>query len=138
MHFRIRSLLAASLVVAALAACSSDKATGPDPALIGTWNATSFMALGQDLIQQGGMTLEATLTNANTYTLDVTGDLTGNCDPGPDCVVTGNYSATAAQITFDPGTVDAVTFNYSIAGSTMTLTGNIGGIPATITLQKVP
>jgi len=137
MQLRTRSLLAASLVVAALGACSSDEATGPNPALIATWNCTSFMALGQDFITQG-MTLEATFTNANTYTLDVTGDLTGNCNPGPDCIVNGNYSATATQITFDPGTADAVTFNYSIAGSTMTLTGNISGIPATITLQQVP
>lgn len=136
MHLRARSLLATSLLVAALAACSSDEATGPDPALIATWNCTSFSALGQDFIQQG-MTLQATFTNADTYTLTVTGDLTGNCNPGPDCVVNGTYSATATQITFDPGTVDAVTFNYSIVGNTMTLTGNIEGIPATITLEKV-
>lgn len=134
MRHHLRFPFAALLVAAALAACSED-ATGPNPALIGSWNVTSFNALGQDFIANG-MTMQVTFA-ADTYTLDVTGDLSGSCNPGPDCVVTGNYSATASQLTFDPGTVDAVTFNYSITGSNITLTGSIEGIPVTITGTKV-
>ncbi len=134
---RIRhSALATAGIVALLAACSSDSGTSPaDPALIGTWNVTSFQALGQDFIAQG-MTMIATFTNAGTYTLDVTNDLTGTCDPGPDCVAMGDYSATATQFTFDPGTVDAVTFSYTIVGTTLTFTGSISGVPVTVTATK--
>lgn len=137
MYAKRRSLFAASLFVAALAACSSDSATGPNPALYGSWNCTNFLALGQDLIVDGGMTLQGTFTNTNTYTLAVTGDLTGSCSPGPDCVVSGDYSATGSRLTFDPGTPGAITVNYSIAGDILTLSGNLNGVPATITLQRI-
>ena len=136
MRITRRSLLAASFLAVALAACSSDESTGPDPALIGVWNATSINALGTDLIADG-MTLVATVNNDGTYELDITGDLMGACTPGPDCVVTGDYSATATQITFDPGTPDATTLNYSISGNNLTLSGNIGGIPVTFAFTRV-
>ena len=136
MRITRRSLFAASFLAVALAACSSDESTGPDPALIGDWNATSIVALGTDLIADG-MTLVATVNNDGTYELDITGDLMGACDPGPDCVVTGDYTATATQITFDPGTVDQTVLNYSISGNNLTLSGNIGGIPVTFAFTRV-
>ena len=136
MRITRRSPLAAPLLVLALAACSSDESTGPNPALIGDWNATSIIALGTDFIA-GGMTLVATVNNDGTYALDITGDLMGACDPGPDCVVTGDYTATATQITFDPGSPDEATLNYSISGNNLTLSGNIGGIPVTFAFTRV-
>ena len=136
MRITRRSLFAASVLAVALAACSSDESTGPNPALIGVWYATSITALGTDLIADG-MTLEATVNNDGTYALDITGDLMGACDPGPDCVVSGDYSATATQITFDPGTPDATTLNYSISGNVLTLNGNIGGIPVMFAFIRV-
>lgn len=135
MHGIRRSLFGAAFLAAALAACSEDKATGPDPALIGTWNATSINALGTDLIADG-MTLTATVNNDGTYALDITGDLMGACTPGPDCVVTGDYTATATQITFDPGTADQAVLNYSINGNNLTLTGTISGIPVTFAFTR--
>ncbi len=135
MRITRRSLFAAASLVVVLAACSEDKATGPDPALIGVWNATSINALGTDLIADG-MTLTATVNNDGTYELDITGDLMGACDPGPDCVVTGDYTATATQITFDPGTVDQTVLSYSINGNNLTLSGNIGGIPVTFAFTR--
>jgi hypothetical protein len=136
MRIARRSLVAASFLVAVLAACSEDSPAGPDPALIGVWNATSILVPGTDLIADG-MTLTATVNNDGTYELDITGDLMGACDPGPDCVVTGDYSATATQITFDPGSVDETTLNYSISGNNLTLGGNIGGIPVTFAFTRV-
>jgi len=136
MRIARRSLIAASFLAAALAACSEDSPAGPDPALIGVWNATSINALGTDLIADG-MTLVATVNNDGTYELDITGDLMGACDPGPDCVVTGDYSATATQITFDPGSVDETRLNYSISGNNLTLSGTIGGIPVVFAFTRV-
>jgi hypothetical protein len=118
----------AFLLLGALAAgCSSDDdGTEPTSQLVGTWNAISFQGLGQDFVAQG-MTFRLTLTSSGTYTLVITNDLIGSCDPGPDCSQTGTYSATATQFTLDPGTIDSVTFSYAIQGNTMTFTGSIDG-----------
>ena len=91
--------------------------------------------MGQDVIAQG-MTLTITLTATGTYTLVVTADLIGSCDPGPNCTQTGAYTSTATTITVDPGTVDEVTLNYTIQGTTLTLTGSIDAIPVTIVFTK--
>jgi hypothetical protein len=145
MSARRLSRFAASLAVLSLAvfstACSDDDDDGtgpvddPEAALVGTWNATSFVGLGQDFVAQGmGVTL--TLTSSNTFTFAVTNDLIGACDPDTACSETGSYSATASQITFDPGTVDAETFTYTIQGSTLTVTGSIDGTPVTIAFTR--
>jgi len=138
-----RTLLAAAFCGAAALAptvsgCGSDGngGTGPSPALYASWNATSFMALGTDFIANG-MSLILTLDPAGTYTLDITNDLIDACDPGPDCVNGGSFSGTATQVKIDPGTQDEVVFNYSIAGTTLTLTGSIDGNAATITLERL-
>lgn len=137
---RARLALYLALVSAAplplLGGCSSDdNGTGPGSALVATWNATSFSALGQNFIALG-MTLRITFASGGTYSINIAGDLIGACDQGTSCVNTGSYSATATQVTLDPGTADAVTFNYTIQGQTLTLTGSIDGNQATITLTR--
>lgn len=137
MRVRRASLLAplyAAALTSIVAACSDD-GTGPTAALVGTWNATSFTAFGQDFVAQG-MDLTLTLTASGTYTLVITGDLIDACDPGPNCTETGAYTFTATTITVAPNTADAVTFAYSIQGTTMTFTGSLNGIPATITFTR--
>jgi hypothetical protein len=137
MRVRRSSLLAPLCAVAltsVVPGCSDD-GTGPTSPLVGTWNATSFTALGQNLIAQG-MTLTLTLTAAGTYTLVVTGDVVDICDPGPNCTLTGTYTSTATTITTDPGTADAQTFAYTIQGTTLTFTGSLSGVPATIIFTK--
>jgi len=132
-----RAFLLAPLCALALtpivSGCSDD--TGPSSPLFATWNATSFTALGDDFIADG-MTLRVTLSATGTYTLVVTGDLVGSCDPGPNCTETGNYTYTATNITIDPGLADEVTFAYTIQGTTLTFTGSIGGNPVTIRFTK--
>lgn len=123
----------------AVAGCSSDEpstAPGVNPAVVGTWNATSFLAGGTDFITQG-MGLSFVLSANGTYSFNITNDQGGLCDPGmTDCTDTGNYTASGTQIVLDPGTTDTETLNYSISGTTMTITGNIDGTAITVVLNK--
>ncbi|MGD8496935.1 MAG: hypothetical protein PVF05_12170 [Gemmatimonadales bacterium] len=143
---RFPLLLALVGLVAALPACSgSDNndngtGTGPssDPAYVGVWNATSFSAFGMDAIDLG-MELQAEFSTS-TYLLTVTNDQVGICDAAgtSDCTSSGDLSGTSSQVTFDPGTADAVAFDYTVSGTTMTFTGSIDGAPVSIVFAKVP
>ncbi|MEZ4413883.1 MAG: hypothetical protein R2910_12920 [Gemmatimonadales bacterium] len=136
---RLRLLHLAVLLPVAIASCSSDDANGPTPApgaaLHTSWNVTAFATAADDFIAQG-MVLVITYKSDGTYTLTVTNDLVGICNPGPNCVEGGDYTATATAVTLDPGTVDEVVFDYTIAGTTLTMNGDIGGTPVTITATK--
>ncbi len=138
MRARRTTLLARILLTVPLgvlpAACSDDPVE-PGSALVGTWNATSFMAMGQDFIAMG-MSIRAAFASGGTYSFTVTGDLIGACDPNPDCVDTGTWSATTTQLTLDPGTADEEIFAYTIAGTVLTLTGDIDGTPVVIVFNK--
>lgn len=105
-------------------------------AVVGTWNATSFNALGQDLVAQG-MGISFTFSDQASYSFSVTNDQNDVfCNPGPDCTDGGSYVATATQITLDPGTTDAAVLNYAINGTTMTVNAVIEGAPITATFAK--
>ena len=136
---RAARYLAALLAVAA-AACSSDDSNGPSPApgaaLHASWNVTSFATGTDDFIAQG-MVLVIAFKSDSTYSLTVTNDLVGICSPGPDCMEGGDYTATATTLTLDPGTIDEVVFGYSIAGTTLTMNGDIGGTAVTITATRI-
>jgi len=121
-----------------LACSDEDSSTGPAPgaALVGTWDATSFATDFEDFIAQG-MTLQITLNADKTYEIEFTNDLVGACNPGPDCINTGDYGATVSTLTIDPGTADQTVFIYNIKGTELTLTGQIGGIDVTIVLDRV-
>ena len=124
------------MLVAALAACDDDdNPTGVTADLVGTWQVTSFTAPGFPDLIAAGMGLTLTLTE-NEYTISITNDQADFCDGATNCTDSGTYSATSSQITLDPGTVDAITFNYSIQGSTMTWTGSIEGTPVTIVATR--
>lgn len=130
------TLLALTLLLPLAVSCSGDDATGPssDP-LVGTWQVTSFQALGIDVIQQG-MTMKLTLSASKSYTIVITNDAIGSCENATTCTDTGIFSSTSTQITMDPGTTNEITFSYVINGSTMTFTGNIDDVPVTVVLQK--
>jgi lipocalin-like protein len=129
-------LMVMAVLMPLVVSCSDDESTGPDSdPLVGTWQVTSFEALGVDAIDLG-MSMQITLTAAKTYTFVITNDALGSCDGATSCTQSGTYSSTSTQITFDPGDPDEVTLNHSAQGTTMTLTGDIDGDPVTIVLQR--
>ena len=100
---------------------------GGNSAVVGTWNATSFVDTGSafDLVG-AGMSLTMTLTSGGTYTLSITNDQ-GLCDVGQtSCSETGSYTATGSQINFDDGG-GGFTMNYAIIGNEMSVSGTIDG-----------
>lgn len=132
----VAQLCATSILTPWITGCSDDDdGTGPNSPLVGSWNATSIVALGNDLIALG-MDLTLTLSEAGDYTLDISGDLIGACEPNPSCTQTGAYTNTETEITLDPGTAEEVTLSYVIQGTTLTLTGAINGTPVAFTFAR--
>ena len=124
-------------LASAIAGCSDDEistAPGVDPAVVGTWNATSFVVGGTNLIPPLGVSF---VFNANgTYALNFTSDQGDFCDPGEvNCGETGDYTSTSTTITLDPGD-DETILSYSISGSTMTINATIEGEDIVVILDK--
>ena len=121
----------------ATAGCSSDE-TGPgtiNPAVVGTWNATSVvLGGGADLIGQG-MSLTFDFADDGTYSFVITNDQGGFCDGAADCVDAGSWTASNSQIVLDPDD-DPQTLNYSISGTTVTITADMEGTPVTIVMDE--
>ena len=136
---RIVSATLLSLAVAwGVSGCGSDSDnTGPgvNNAVVGTWNATSFVLQGNDLIAQG-MSLSFTFAASGDYTFTVTNDQGGLCDGAANCSDGGPYNASGTQVTLDPATIDEAILNYTIAGNTMSVTATIDGMALTATFTK--
>ena len=135
----IHSAILSLALTSAVAGCSSDEGgttPGVNPAVVGTWNATSFVVGPDDLIALG-MGMSFVFNNDGTYSLNFTNDQGGLCDPGEvNCSESGTYTASDTQILLDAGTVDSATLNYTISGSTMTVTATIDGSDITVVLDK--
>jgi len=130
------SILALVASLATVAAACNDDSTSPDEkTVVGTWEVTSFVALGMDFIAEG-MSITVTITEAGSITFSVENDQAGICDPGPDCTDSGTYSADESTITLDPGTEDEETFAYTIQNRTMVWTGEIDGNAASISMSR--
>ncbi len=137
-----RRALPVTLLAAAVAwsasGCGSDGNTvgpGGNNAVVGTWDAATFIVQGADLIAQG-MSLSITLSASGSYSITITNDQGGLCDGAASCLDNGLYSASGTQIILDPGTIDEATLNYTIAGTTMTVTAVIDGTPIAATFTK--
>ncbi len=137
-----RALAAIVLSIAVgwgVAGCATEENGGPSgagAAVIGNWNVTTFTVNSVDIIA-AGMSMIFTFENTGDYTFTVTNDQSGSvCDTGLDCFEQGDFTATATQITLDPGTTDATVLNYSISGNTMTITATIDGTLFTLTLDR--
>jgi len=135
---RRRTISTAVLTLAlgfAIAGCSD---TGPEvnPAVVGTWNATSFTVPGAgDLIAQG-MTMAFAFAGNGTYTFTVTNDQGGLCDGAvADCSDSGSYTASDTQIVLDPED-DPQVLTYSIADATVTINADIDGTAVTLVMDK--
>ncbi len=137
----LRSNISIALVVGLflpLTISCGDDSTGPDEdTVVGVWDATSFNALGTDLIADG-MTLTASFNASGSYTFSFTNDQVGLCEPGPNCTQGGTYAVTGNTITLDPTDGDSVSFTHSFqqSGSEMTWSGMIDGNAATITFDE--
>ena len=135
---RRRTIPTAVLTLAlgfAIAGCSDE--TGPEvnPAVVGTWNATSFLVPGTgDLITQG-MTMAFAFASNGTYTFTVTNDQGGLCDGAADCSDSGSYTASDTQIVLDPED-DPQVLTYSIAGATVTINADMDGTAVTLVMDK--
>ncbi len=138
---RRRTISAAILTLAlgwTVAGCSSDEGgttPGVNSAVVGTWNATSFIVWGTDLIPPLIMSL--VLNGNGAYSLNFSNDQGDLCDAGQtSCGETGTYKASNTQIILDAGSVDEATLNYSIVGTTMTVTATIDASSFVIILTK--
>lgn len=108
--------------------CGDDEPTSPQDRLVGIWNCTRFAGT------EGGVTIDLmdqvdsitlTITDHGTYTLSITGDDDfAFCSGSANCTESGTYSATSSTITFD----DETTFNYSISGNVLAITGTDDGV----------
>jgi len=135
-------LLVALTSIVLLPACrddNNDSSTDPggsnDP-ILGTWAATSFSVNGVDQVLTG-MSVSLTFTET-TYSIGIMGDSNNViCETTTDCTDGGGFSYTSTTATFDPGTSDEVTLDYTVNGSTLTLSGDIGGVNLLATLTKV-
>ena len=93
--------------------------------ILGTWEAMSLLHDGADFIADG-MTLEVTTRRAGTYITEITGDLSGECNTGPDCIETGTYTATATHIMAEESGQAPDVVEYTVQGSTLTLIDHDG------------
>ena len=133
---RRRTRIAMAVMLPLAVACSGKESTGPDSnPLVGTWEVTSVVGRNVEWVDTG-LSMTLTLTAADTYILIITDDVFETCLPAESCTQTGTYSATATQITLDPGLRDGGAFNYAINGTTMTFNGEIGAVPVTMVWQR--
>lgn len=121
------------------AGCGDDDPTGTGSSnpLVGTWNATSFVVGGFDLIDAGA-TFSLTLAAGGTESSTITGDTSMFfCETTVDCTDSGTWTSTSTTLTFDPGTVDEFTVTYTISGSTLNFSGTIESTLLSGTFTKV-
>jgi hypothetical protein len=140
---RARATWATSLILVtsiAFGACGDDDTSGPGAdAILGSWQVTSFVQGGVDLVS-AGMDLDVILNSGGTYRFEVTNDQLEICEVGvQDCQATGSYSYTATTVTIDDDVpADAVTFAYSISGGDfMTWTGTLNEEAVQIVMQRL-
>ncbi len=140
---RLVALFVALAFVPLTAGCGGDdgEPTGgngqADP-LLGTWTATSFVVDGLDIIP-GGTSISFSLISGGSYTLSVTNDnqTTFLCGGSFNCSDSGDFTSTSSTIVFDPGTVDEFSLNYTLSGTTLTVSGSVEGQSVSGTFQKV-
>jgi hypothetical protein len=138
------ALLTAALIAIVPTACSSnsnnENPAGPGGAvnpLVGTWNATSMLGNGMEVLV-GGLTFSITFRDDGTFSTSVAND-PGDvfCDaPETSCNDGGDYTSTSTTFTLDAGSADEETLNYTIAGDVLTASGDLDGTPAVLTFSR--
>jgi hypothetical protein len=143
--------MALMLLLLGPAGCGDDDDNPAGPAADGTevagiWLASAFSVDGTDGIAAGmGVAMTFTITSSTalrhaegTYDIQVTNDQLGLCEGavGDDCNPHGELEVEDGMLIFDPTEEDPTTFDYSVTGNTMTLSGDIDGIVLSATLTK--
>lgn len=135
----LRTLLFFGLIVAVASACS-ESATEPDidEAFIGSWITTSVIVDGEELVSpESPFYVNVGLWDDASYSLIVRGDESGLfCDGSASCNEDGDYSYSGSTITFDPGTEDALSVQYSVDGDVLSLSGSIDGTTFSALLER--
>ena len=120
-------------------ACGSDPADPDiDEAFVGNWFATSFVIDGEELVTPaGGLSVSFGFFSDGSYQFIVGGDENFYfCNVTPSCVDDGDFSFTGSVITLDPGTVDELGLQYSVSADTLTVSGNLDGVPFSAVFER--
>jgi hypothetical protein len=128
-----------SLLVFALACGGDSTEPNIDQAFVGNWVSTSFIVDGVELMAPGSaFYVSFGFFSDGSYQSIVGGDDDlFLCDAVPSCVDDGDFSFTGSVITLDPGTVDAFDLQYSVSGDTLTVSGNIDGVPFSAVFERI-
>ena len=138
-----------ALLLCALTGCGNDVNPASSGAnegseLAGSWQATSFLADGNDVIGMG-MSVAFTFTVsgsstlrgvAGTFAVTITNDIMDICDGASSCTPTGTFEVANGLIVFDPGTQDELVWEYSVTGQTLFMSATTEGTILQITATR--
>jgi hypothetical protein len=152
---RPAALLRAGVLLAFLLGAASGCGNDDNPAspgdgsdgseLAGTWQASSFVVDGTDGIQQGmSVAITFTVTGSSTlrgavgtFSVTITNDVLDLCDGASSCTPSGMFEVDAGSVVFDPGTEGELAWQYSVDGSTLSLTTTIEGSLVEVTATQM-
>ncbi|MBN1128845.1 MAG: lipocalin family protein [Chitinispirillaceae bacterium] len=116
--------------------CGKESPTGPGSSIVGSWSMTTATMEGITITAgTTTMTMDFTFKSDNTYTMTSTIYLLSPAITETDA---GTWSTSGSKlITLSTGETVADTVDYSLSGSTLTITGtdNSSGTPETTVLN---
>ncbi len=131
----VRAVLLLSLFASA---CEDPADPEITAAFIGNWIATSFIVDGTELMGQASeFSASFGFFSDGSYQMLVGGDTGGLlCPSAPSCAEDGDFSHTGSSITLDPGTPDQMSFQWSVSGNELTVSGTLEGSPFTAVFER--
>jgi hypothetical protein len=125
--------LSVALVALPLVGCGDDETTNGngngDPALLGTWIATSITIVGQpgagDLVVDDELNFSINFNSLGEYAILVTNDDPADpwiCENTATCEFDGTYRVSGSTLILDESTSDETTAVFSISDNIMTAT----------------
>lgn len=137
-------VLAARLTIPVMALAMACGTVDPeeldiDAPFIGSWDATSFIVAGEELVTAGGLFfVNFGFFSDGSYGFSVVGDGDGVlCDIPPACNDDGDFSYTSTVIVLDPGTTDELELSYTVSGNTLGVSGILNGTAFAGTFERI-